>query len=154
MQASPIVLPKVMQQHQNSAKIISLLPIQTINSNVTPPSLSIVSVISTTTHSPPYPLTCIWEDDKVEKYKDYTGEKQMRCLWCNQSFNSWHASRMISHVLKLPKGALGACFQMRDINCSKVSMTKMMQGRRENRSVDELMTALTNQNDAAASLLT
>ncbi len=33
----------------------------------------------------------------------------MRCLWCNSSFSSQHATRMMSHVLKWPKGGLGAC---------------------------------------------
>ncbi len=33
----------------------------------------------------------------------------MRCLWCNYSFSSWHATRMRRHVLKWPKGGLGAC---------------------------------------------
>ncbi len=54
-------------------------------------------------------MNSIWDDDKDEKYKDETGEKRMRCLWCNNSFSSWHATRMICHALKFPKGGLGAC---------------------------------------------
>ncbi len=33
----------------------------------------------------------------------------MRCLWCNDSFSSWHDTIIISHVLKWQKGGLGAC---------------------------------------------
>ncbi len=33
----------------------------------------------------------------------------MRCLWCNNSFSSLHATRMRCHVLKFPKGGQGAC---------------------------------------------
>ncbi len=31
----------------------------------------------------------------------------MRYSLCNNSFNSWRSSRIISHVLKWPKGGIG-----------------------------------------------
>ncbi len=77
--------------------------------HATSSSQSIISEVSSTINVTICALNSIWGDDKVKKYEDETGEKRMRCLWRNVSFSSWHATMMICHVLKIPKGRLGAC---------------------------------------------
>ncbi len=90
----------------DSDKIPLLPPIQLLNSNAAASSWTIISEVSTSTN---ITINSIWDDDKIEKYKDVTGEKQMRFLWCNNSFSSWHATSMICHILKFWTGGLGAC---------------------------------------------
>ncbi len=81
----------------------------------------------------------------------------MRCLWCKNSFSSWHSTRMISHILKCLKGGLGAC------NCIipkerykwyQDFHDQKMKGRREKRGMDVLMTALSKQHDDVIAMLT
>ncbi len=81
----------------------------------------------------------------------------MRCLWCNNSFSSWHATRMICHVLKFPKGGLGACTgiipkerykRYQDYHDQK---SERKEGKK--RGTDDLMTALTDRQESAAIML-
>ncbi len=92
-----------------NAKTPLLPPIQLLHSNATYLSWSIIAEVSISTNMTVCPLCSIWDDDKIKKYKDETGEKEARYLWYNNSFSSWHAMRMLSHVLKFQKGGLGAC---------------------------------------------
>ncbi|CAJ1966485.1 unnamed protein product [Cylindrotheca closterium] len=40
----------------------------------------------------------VWEDDKIMKWSDQKGQKFWRCLWCDQRFSQWNATKTIHHL--------------------------------------------------------
>ncbi len=64
---------------------------------------------------------------------------------------------MICHVLKFPKGGLGACtgiIPKERYKCYQDFHDKKEQKEGKKRRMDKLMTVLTNQQDATAAMLT
>ncbi len=81
----------------------------------------------------------------------------MRCLWCNDSFSSWLATRMISHVLKRPKGGLGVCtgiIPKARYEWYQEFHDQKGEKKEKKRGTDKLITSMTDQQDAAAAMLT
>ncbi len=63
-------LPPMEMKEQPTIKNPTLPPIQWINYIATSLTQLIIMKVSTTTAGAIYPLNSIWDDDKVEKYKD------------------------------------------------------------------------------------
>jgi hypothetical protein len=40
----------------------------------------------------------VWEDKKVLKWQNEKGEKSWQCLWCQQHFSQWNATKAIHHL--------------------------------------------------------
>lgn len=40
----------------------------------------------------------VWKDTNVLKIQNKQGEKSWQCLWCNQHFSQWNATKAIHHL--------------------------------------------------------
>jgi hypothetical protein len=51
----------------------------------------------------------IWDDCHLECYLDSEQRKRWRCLWCNENYAGWHATKAVIHLAKAPKMDIAPC---------------------------------------------
>jgi hypothetical protein len=51
----------------------------------------------------------IFDDDMIDKYTDPAGKPRWRCMWCDNSFAGWNATKAVAHVNKLLKTDIKPC---------------------------------------------
>ena len=72
-----------------------------------------VIVIDTSDAHPAPPgtkeLKTIWDDDKVERITDASGNEYWKCLWCGHKYQRHNATKALLHVLKRRGGSVAPC---------------------------------------------
>lgn len=51
----------------------------------------------------------IFDDDMLEKTTDADGKRRWQCLWCNQSFGGWNATKALFHVARQKGNNVSVC---------------------------------------------
>ncbi len=51
----------------------------------------------------------IWNDKYVTKLACSNGKQGWQCGWCNKVFSTLHATRVVSHLLKIRGGNIAIC---------------------------------------------
>jgi transposase-like protein len=57
-------------------------------------------------------LKSIWEDEHVTKLPIIDGgQRQWKCLWCNNTFNQWNSTKAIYHLNRVKGYSIKVCRQ-------------------------------------------
>jgi hypothetical protein len=51
-------------------------------------------------------LNKIWDDSHLICYMDDKNKKRWKCLWCNENYAGWHATKALIHLAKEPRWTL------------------------------------------------
>jgi hypothetical protein len=54
-------------------------------------------------------LSKIWDDSHLLCYVDDKNKKRWKCLWCNENYAGWHATKALIHLAKEPKMDIAPC---------------------------------------------
>jgi hypothetical protein len=54
-------------------------------------------------------LNKIWDDGHLVYYLDDNQKKKWRCLWCNENYAGWHATKALIHLAKESKMDIAIC---------------------------------------------
>jgi BED zinc finger len=56
-----------------------------------------------------FSLNKIWDDSHLLCYFDDNQKKRWRCLWCNENYSGWHATKALIHLAKELKMDIAPC---------------------------------------------
>jgi hypothetical protein len=105
-----------------------------------------------------FSLNKIWDDCHLQCYHDDNQKKRWRCLWCNENYAGWHATKALIHLAKEPKMDIATCKAHLPDEDAKLyrSLFESYMAKRVNSSTAKAAIAqsLEATNEASAALLT
>jgi hypothetical protein len=54
-------------------------------------------------------ISKIWDDTHLICYLSDNQKKRWKCLWCNENYAGWHATKALIHLAKEPKMDIAPC---------------------------------------------